>query len=537
MNTALAPALDSVFPLYLVLDQYNRIAAVSDQLRLEIGESCLGQLFIDGFIVKRPVLAAHVPDIRQLARQLFLFITHDGDFAMRGQLLPSSAEEKNGTVTMVITPWLTWMQENRPSRLISPKSFPIADAQLELQIYLNTQQMMIDDMNNLLVDLQKATDQALAATMVKSQFVNHISHELRTPLNGIVSAAELLKSEVVSPHVEQLVTVIGKSSEALLGIINQILYYSQMSSGNATLTIKEFDPAQPGRDILEITSLLAKKHHIQTQLDIQKSLPASVSGDALRVHNVLLNLVGNAIKHCNGADVLIRISMRPENLSARPVLLYEVQDSGPGVPIADRQRIFEPFATIDNTKTSKDSTSGLGLAIVKSEVELMGGNIGVTDTHTGKGSLFWFEIPVTITKKNAVAITLSSRPLALAGTVMVVDDNPINRQLCKLQIQKFGLQVDTAESGAQAIELATLNPYELILMDIQMPEMDGLQATRLIRQLPQHRATPMVAWTANACETEAKTYGLSGFNDTLIKPVSNQSLSDMLTKWLPESAR
>lgn len=536
MNTAPAPPLDSVFPLYLVLDRYNRITAVSDQLRLEIGESCVGQLFIDGFIVKRPVLAAHVPDIRQLGRQLFLFITHDGDFAMRGQLLPPAADESNGNVTMVITPWLTWMQENRPSRLISSKSFPIADAQLELQLYLNTQQMMIDDMNNLLVELQKATDQAVAASMVKSQFVNHISHELRTPLNGIVSAAELLKSEAVSPHVEQLVSVIGKSSEALLGIINQILYYSQMSSGNATLSVKEFDPAQPGRDILEITSLLAKQHHIQIQLDIQKSLPASVSGDALRVHNVLLNLVGNAIKHCNGADVLVRISMPPQQLSARPVLLYEVQDSGPGVPIADRQRIFEPFATIDNTRKSKDSTSGLGLAIVKSEVELMGGNIGVTDTLTGKGSLFWFEIPVTISQVNTVAKTLSNRPLELTGTVLVVDDNQINRQLCKLQIEKFGLHVDAVDSGARAIELAKLNPYQLILMDIQMPGMDGLEATQLIRQLPQHSKTPMVAWTANACETEAKTYALSGFNDTLIKPVNNHSLSDMLSKWLLKTA-
>jgi len=536
MNTALAPALDHVFPLYLVLDQYNNIISVSDQLRFEIGENCVGKLFTNGFAVKRPVLAAHVPDIRQLPRQLFLFVTHDGNFAMRGQLLTPPEDENNGNVTMVITPWLTWMQENRPSRMVSPKSFPIADAQLELQLYLNTQQIMIDDMNHLLVDLQNATEQAVAASMAKSQFVNHISHELRTPLNGIISAAELLKSEAVSPHAEQLVTVIGKASEALLGIINQILYYSQMSSGNVTLTIKEFDPAQPGRDILQITSLLAKQHNIAIQLDIHKSLPESVSGDALRVHNVLLNLVGNAIKHCDGADVLIRISMQPQHHSARPVLLYEVQDSGPGVPIADRQRIFEPFATIGNTIKSKESTSGLGLAIVKSEVELMGGNTGVTDTHTGKGSLFWFEIPVTVNSKNAIAATLSSGPLAFAGNVLVVDDNQINRHLCKLQIEKFGLHVDTAESGAQAFELATLNSYRLILMDIQMPEMSGMQATRLIRQLPQHRSTPMVAWTANACETEAKTYGLSGFDDTLIKPVSKQSLSDMLTKWLPESA-
>lgn len=538
MNTAPAPApaLDSVFPLFLVLDRYNRISAVSDQLRLEIGESCVGQRFVDGFNIKRPALAEHVPDIRQLGRQLFLFISHDGDFGMRGQLLPPTTNESNGNVTMVITPWLTWMQENRPSRLISPNSFPIADAQLELQLYLSTQQMMIDDMHNLLVDLQKATDQAVAASMVKSQFVNHISHELRTPLNGVVSAAELLKSETVSPHVEQLISVIGKSSEALLGIINQILYYSQMSAGNLTLTIKEFDPAQPGRDILEITSLLAKQHNIKIKLDIHKSLPASVLGDALRIHNVLLNLVGNAIKHCNGADVLVRISMPAQQLSARPVLLYEVQDSGPGVPAAERKRIFEPFATIANNRQSKDLTSGLGLAIVKSEVELMGGNIGVTDTPTGKGSLFWFEIPVTISHANTVAAALSSRPLEFIGTVLVVDDNQINRQLCKLQLEKFGLHVDAAESGAHAVELATLNPYQLILMDIQMPEMDGIEATRLIRQLPQHSKTPIVVWTANACETEAKTYALSGFNDTLIKPANNHSLSDMLNKWLERSA-
>lgn len=533
MNPAPAPALDSVFPLYLVLDKHNSVKFVSDQLRLEIGADCLGELFVNAFIVKRPVLAAHVPDLRLLGRQLFLLITHNGDFAMRGQLLPTSPSDED--VIMVITPWLTWMQENRPSRLVSPKSFPIADAQLELQLYLNTQQMMIDDMNNLLVNLQKATDEAMAASQVKSQFVNHISHELRTPLNGIVSAAELLKNETVNPHVEQLIAVIGKSSEALLGIINQILYYSQMSSGNSALNIKEFDPAQSGRDILQITSLLAKQHNIKIQLDIRNPLPESVSADALRIHNVLLNLVGNAIKHCNGADVLIRVSLRAQKNPKRPLLLFEVQDSGPGIPIADRQRIFEPFATAGKLNTSKDSTSGLGLAIVKSDVELMGGSIGVTDTNTGKGSLFWFEIPVTMNPESAVAATLSNKPVTLTGTVLLVDDNQINRQLCKLQIQKFGLQADTAESGAHAIELAALKPYQLILMDIQMPEMSGQQATRLIRQLPFHSTTPIIAWTANACETEAKTYVLSGFNDTLIKPVNHQSLSNMLTKWLPEA--
>lgn len=531
MNLAPVPALDSVFPLYLVLDKQNRIKFVSDQLKQEIGNNYQGKHFVSGFIVKRPVLAAHVPDIRLLGRQLFLFITQDGDFAMRGQLLPSSPDDED--VTMVVTPWLTWMQENRPSRLVSPKSFPVADAQLELQLYLNTQQMMIDDMNNLLVNLQTATDQAVAANKVKSQFVNHISHELRTPLNGIVSAAELLKTETVNPHVEQLISVIGKSSEALLGIINQILYFSQISSGNVTLTLKEFDPAQLGRDVLDITRLLAQQNNIQIQLLIEQPLPESVTADALRIHNVLLNLVGNAIKHCNGADVLIKITMNTAQGSARPSLMFEVQDSGPGVPIADRQRIFEPFATVNKPKRTSESTSGLGLAIVKSEVELMSGRIGVTDTPSGKGSSFWFDIPVTVTSRATIPQSLDISKTLFSGSVLIVDDNEINLRLCKLQLQKLGLQVDAAASAAQAIELATHNRYQLILMDIQMPEMDGQQATRLIRQLPHYKHAPVIAWTANACEVEAKSYVSSGFSDTLVKPVSNQSFRNMLIKWLP----
>lgn len=531
MNLAPIPALDNVFPLYLVLDKQNCIKFVSDQLRQEIGNSYQGEQFVSGFIVKRPVLIAHVANIRLLERQLFLFITRDGDFAMRGQLLPPSPDDED--VTMVVTPWLTWMQENRPSRLVSPKSFPVADAQLELQLYLNTQQMMIDDMNNLLVNLQTATDQAVAANNVKSQFVNHISHELRTPLNGIVSAAELLKTETVSPHVEQLISVISKSSEALLGIINQILYFSQISSGKVTPTLKEFDPAQLGIDVLDITSVLAHQNHVQLRLQIEQPLPESVTADALRIHNVLLNLVGNAIKHCAGADVLIKISMNTAKGSARHSLLFEVQDSGPGVPIADRQRIFEPFATLNKPKKARESTSGLGLAIVKSEVELMSGRIGVTDTPSGKGSSFWFEIPVTVTSKATTPQSLYNSKTLFSGSVLIVDDNEINLRLCKLQLQNLGLQVDAAESAAHAIELAKHNQYQLILMDIQMPEMDGLQATRLIRELPEYKNAPVIAWTANACEAEAKSYVSSGFSDSLVKPVSNQSFRNMLIKWLP----
>jgi signal transduction histidine kinase/ActR/RegA family two-component response regulator len=533
MNLSHGPGLDSVFPLYLVLDKENRIKFVSDQLRREIGNSCLGEHFVSGFIVKRPVLAAQMPDIRLLNRQLFLFITHDGDFAMRGQLLPPSPGDDD--ITMLITPWLTWMQENRLSRPLSPKSFPVADAQLELQLYLNTQQMMIDDMNNLLADLQTATDQAITANKVKSQFVNHISHELRTPLNGIVSAAELIKTEIVNPQVEQLITVIGKSSEALLGIINQILYFSQISSGNVTLALKEFDPAQLCADVLDITRLLAQENNIQIQLQIEHSLPESVTADALRIHNVLLNLVGNAIKHCNGADVLIKVSLNSIPETSKTSLLFEIQDSGPGVPIADRHRIFEPFATLNKPKNNSAPTSGLGLAIVKSEVELMSGHIGITDTPSGKGSLFWFDIPVTVNVTASIPPSQDNSQIRFSGSVLIVDDNEINLRLCMLQLQKWGLHVDAAESAAKAIELARHNQYQLILMDIQMPEMDGQQATRLIRQFPQYRDAPVIAWTANACEIEAKSYVISGFSDTLVKPANNQSFRNMLIKWLPAS--
>ncbi|MDP2285353.1 MAG: response regulator [Pseudohongiella sp.] len=530
MNAIAVPVLDSVFPLYLMLDKHNRVKFISHQLMLEIGNDCLGQRFGDWFIVKRPVFTAHVPDISLLGRQLFLFITQDGGFAMRGQLLSNSQASED--VTMVITPWLTWMQENRPDRALSPKCFPVADAQLELQLYLNTQQMMMDDMNNVLLDLQAATDKAVAASSVKSKFVNHISHELRTPLNGILSAAELLKHEPASQHVQQLISVIGKSSEALLGIINQILYYSQISSGNLTLAIKEFDPAQLCRDVLDITTVLAKQHGIQIRLSLKAPLADRVSADAVRIHNVLLNLVGNAIKHCDGADVLIGVSMQSSKGSANHKLRFEVQDSGPGVPLGDRARIFEPFATVGNQKKFKESASGLGLTIVKSEVELMGGNIGVSDTPTGKGSLFWFDVPVSQSSITFAEDQVNTSHVNLSGTVLVVDDNQINLQLCKLQIQKFGLQADSAESGARAVELAAHNQYQLILMDIQMPDMNGQEATHLIRQMSHNLEVPIIAWTANACEEEAKTYISAGFSDTLIKPVSNQSLRSVLEKWI-----
>ncbi|MDP2285814.1 MAG: response regulator, partial [Pseudohongiella sp.] len=302
--------------------------------------------------------------------------------------------------------------------------------------------------------------------------------------------------------------------------------------GNLTLTIKEFDPAQLCRDVLEITTVLAKQHGIQIQMSLTQPLPDRVSADAVRIHNVLLNLVGNAIKHCDGADVLIGVSMQAAQGSANHKLRFEVQDSGPGVPLADRERIFEPFATVGKQKKFKESASGLGLTIVKSEVELMGGNIGVSDTPTGKGSLFWFDVPVSQSTITFAEDKFNASHVNLSGTVLVVDDNQINLQLCKLQIQKFGLQVDGAESGARAVELAAHNQYQLILMDIQMPDMNGQEATHLIRQMSHNHEVAIIAWTANACEEEAKTYLSTGFNDMLIKPVSNQSLRSVLEKWI-----
>jgi signal transduction histidine kinase/CheY-like chemotaxis protein len=530
MSSPPTPSLDTVFPLYLVMDHDSKVRFISAQLAEEIGTGCLGQKFGDWFIVKRPILATHAPDITLLQRQMFLFITQDGAFAMRGQLLPP--EPADNDVTMVITPWLTWIQENRPDRAVSPKSYPVADAQLELQLYLNTQQMMMEDMNTLLLDLQKATNQAVAANSVKSQFVNRISHELRTPLNGILSAAELLQHESASSHAQQLIKVISKSSEALLGIINQILYYSQISSGNLVVVAKEFDPVQLCRDVLHITSALARQHNITIKLEVKEPIPETVSADAQRIHDVLLNLVGNAIKHCDGADVVISVSMQTESLAGTPKLLFEVQDSGPGILPADRVRIFEPFATVAGRNMHGESASGLGLAIAKSEVELSGGNIGITDTPTGEGSLFWFDLPVKIVIKRPTEIKVEDTDIRFSGAVLLVDDNSLNLQLCKLQIERFGLDVDVSTSASDAIELATQHRYRLILMDIQMPEMDGKEATRILRQMPQYAGTPIVAWTANACEIEAKSYYLSGFSDTLIKPVNIQSLRSMLLKWL-----
>jgi CheY-like chemotaxis protein len=250
---------------------------------------------------------------------------------------------------------------------------------------------------------------------------------------------------------------------------------------------------------------------------------------------VLLNLVGNAIKHCNGADVLIKVSLNSIPETSKTSLLFEIQDSGPGVPIADRHRIFEPFATLNKPKNNSAPTSGLGLAIVKSEVELMSGHIGITDTPSGKGSLFWFDIPVTVNVTASIPPSQDNSQIRFSGSVLIVDDNEINLRLCMLQLQKWGLHVDAAESAAKAIELARHNQYQLILMDIQMPEMDGQQATRLIRQFPQYRDAPVIAWTANACEIEAKSYVISGFSDTLVKPANNQSFRNMLIKWLPAS--
>ena len=382
-------------------------------------------------------------------------------------------------------------------------------------------------------ELKAARAEAEAAAAAKSTFLANMSHELRTPLTSIIGFARLMQErQKLDPETAHYAKRISDASDALLAIINDVLDFSKLEAGQVSL---ESLPLSLQRLLDETTGLIAiqaeaKGLEIRTRLDPQA--PELITGDVARMRQVLLNFLSNAVKFTAEGSVTVTSTWR--ETAEGPRLRISVADTGSGIDPDKVGRLFQRFSQADVSINRTHGGTGLGLAISKAIVTLMDGDIGV-ESDGRHGSTFWFEIPATPAMSQAVeaadAISTQECP---ALSILVVDDTSVNRELVRLMLEPLGLRIEEAGGGAEAVQAAMSTPYDLILMDVRMPGVDGLEATRVIRGASlANRSTPIIALTADVQPENTAACRAAGMNDVLAKPIVPHQLLAAIVRHAP----
>jgi len=385
--------------------------------------------------------------------------------------------------------------------------------------------------------LRREARQAEISAQAKSDFLAMMSHEMRTPLNGIIGMTAVLLSRGLSEHERDCVETIRHSGEVLLAIIDEVLDLSKIEAGRLQLECADFQPAAVIGDALQVVECAAARKPLKLAICIEPGMPGFVRGDSVRVRQILLNLLSNAIKFTAAGKIDLHASVKSMNGGGYE-LFFSVTDDGIGISEAQQQKLFQPFSQASASTTRQFGGTGLGLTICKKLAELMGGSIGVK-SRLGQGSCFWFTIRVLASEGEAIPLQ-SRTPLAMPAAakpfrLLLVDDNKINQKVALMMLKKLGYEADLARNGHEALKAIESRHYDLVLMDCIMPEMDGLEATRLLRSSGGITASvPVIAMTANAFAEDREACLAAGMNDYLSKPVRETELIQKLESWLPE---
>lgn len=527
--------IDNLFSIVMYLDQDMHIAYASRTLQKCMPQTKGNPALGDVFDMIRPSSLNTFREGVASVGSLCLLTAKNNEFAIRGQLIHS---DRGGSEILCFygAPWLFWLNSNAPDTHLSMNDFSAQDVQLDQLFFMSTEKKMVTDLEILNTDLIATKIDLEAAQESQKQFFAQMSHEIRTPLNGVISALSLLDQNPLDEDQSQYMRLAKSSSENLLEVINYVLSVSKLELSPSVEHVS-FSWADLVRSTVDVVKARADEKCLSMNMEIADDLPPACYGSKDRFRQTILNLLINAIKFTNTGSVTVRAS----NVSSsgdHKLLRLEVIDTGVGIAKNQIKNIFQPYwsNTPDGIADQTEGT-GLGLDISRRNVHSMGGKLQVNST-VGEGTRFWFELLVELAPEadqdaNAVDTNASDSLLPLSGKVLLVDDNETNLILGSKILETMGLEVIGVDGGAKAIEKVQSSFFDLVLMDLTMPKIDGLEATRQIRGLgAAFEKLPIVALTAHVDEGERKACLKAGMNDYLTKPILRDALHQALTRWI-----
>lgn len=441
---------------------------------------------------------------------------------------------------------------NRPLKNVlgSGKKIALLTVNLErserqVEVLSNMLKEAVNEYDNAMEELRTAKARADRASRSKSDFLANMSHEIRTPMNGIIGMINILMRTSLKEDQKTYAEMVAQSADNLLMIINDILDFSKIEAGKLEFETIDFDFHHVIAETVRLSAFRANEKNMQVSHHIAPNIPNVLRGDPGRLRQVITNLLSNAIKFTDQGEVKISIHLSDEKKKTLK-LRFDVRDTGIGIAKEKKDLLFQSFSQLDPSTTRRFGGTGLGLAICKSLVEKMGGRIGV-QSDMGKGSTFWFTAsfarPAPDAKPDAKQLIAPHLESNSAKNkchrdirILLVEDNDINQMVVVRLLEDFGLKPDVAENGLEALKMMSATGYDLVLMDIQMPVMDGYEATTRIRDLQsgvRNHDLPIIAMTANAMQGDQEKCLQTGMSDYIAKPVDSQELIIKLKHWLP----
>ncbi|MFB1036016.1 MAG: ATP-binding protein, partial [Sinobacterium sp.] len=497
--------INSAFSIHFVIDRDLIIRSISDTSRRFMPD-IEGQPLMSVFQIQRPSALSSFDDLISTNGKMALLETGDNSFAIRGQFI---GDLDGRQCRFVGSPWLAWMTKKRPDIKMKMRDFSAIDPQLDQLVLLATERQNLADLEQLTVEIKQAHEKTKLSYQAQADFFAIMSHEMRTPLNGVAMALELIDKNQLSDESNRMHSIATQSSDNLKNVINSVLDYSKLQSGGFSNDVIAFDINACVDAALTIRDAKAAQKNVLLINKVDSEQDLRLVGDEPKIRQVLINLLSNAIKFTDQGSITVSAKLSIDDTE----LLLAVEDTGTGIPAHIKPHVFKPFWTIDQDKSDIGSGTGLGLNICHRMVDIMGGHIDFS-SKLNIGTRFSFGVPIE-KSQSSPSRKYDYQPTnkhQFTGKILLAEDNEINQQLMTKILEKRGVEVDVVGNGEEAINQIAKVEYDLIFMDISMPVMDGVTATKILRENHALDDLPIIALTAHAGQDQAGEFLATGMN-------------------------